>query len=48
MTQVDLAVRSGVSLATVREFEAGFRPHRSPRALPAIARALGVPEDDLR
>lgn len=49
VTQMELASRSGVSLATIRELQHNRnpRPRRHPRTLSAISEALGWPPDHL-
>ncbi|MGH3321325.1 MAG: helix-turn-helix domain-containing protein [Streptosporangiaceae bacterium] len=48
LTQRELAERSGVSVATLREIQRGIDRRRSPVTLAAISRALGFPDDHLR
>lgn len=47
LTQFDVAARSGVSLATVREMLSARDRQRSPRTLSAVSKALGWPTDRL-
>src|SRR5258708_633525 len=47
LTQFELAARSGVSLATIREVLHGRPRQRSPRLLAAVSEALGWPADRL-
>lgn len=47
LTQIQLAIRSGVSPTTIYKLEAGHVPQRSWYALPAIADSLGVPVEEL-
>lgn len=48
MTQMELASRSGVSLATIREIQHNHKPRRRhPRTLAAISQALDWPPDQL-
>ncbi|MFG2002127.1 helix-turn-helix domain-containing protein [Spirillospora sp. NPDC048911] len=48
ITQRELAERSGVSPATLRQIQQGVARQRSRSTLAAISRALGLPEDRLR
>lgn len=48
ITQRELAERSGVSPATLRQIQQGVERQRSRSTLAAISRALGFPEDRLR
>jgi len=48
LTQRELAERSGVSVATLREIQRGVRRRRSAVMLAAISRALGFPDGHLR
>lgn len=48
MTQVDLSLRSGVSVATLRQLQHNDRPRRrSPRTLAAVSEGLGWPKTHL-
>jgi transcriptional regulator with XRE-family HTH domain len=48
LTQMDLAAKSGVSIATIRELQHNTAPRRrSPRTLAAISTALRWPPDHL-
>jgi len=48
ITQRELAERSGISPATLREIQQGANRQRSRSTLAAISRALRWPEDHLR
>ena len=48
LTQRELSEKSGVSVATLRKIKQGHDQRRSTTTLKAIARALGLAEDDLR
>jgi transcriptional regulator with XRE-family HTH domain len=47
MQQKELAVESGVSVATIREILRGKKRRRSPRILRDISKALGWPDNHL-
>lgn len=47
LTQFDLASRSGVSLATIREILHGKPRQRNPRTLSAVSKALGWPSGQI-
>jgi transcriptional regulator with XRE-family HTH domain len=47
LTQFDLASKSGVSIATIREMLHARPRQRSPRTLSAISKALGWPAGQL-
>jgi transcriptional regulator with XRE-family HTH domain len=47
LTQFDLASRSGVSPATIREILHGKPRQRSPRTLSALSKALGWPSGQI-
>jgi transcriptional regulator with XRE-family HTH domain len=47
MQQKDLAAKSRVSVATIREIQAGKARRRGPRVLEDISKALGWPADYL-
>jgi transcriptional regulator with XRE-family HTH domain len=47
MQQKELAARSGVSAATIREIEDGKERRRNPRVLRDISVELGWPKNDL-
>jgi transcriptional regulator with XRE-family HTH domain len=47
LTQFELAARSGISLATIREMLRAQPRHRSVRLLGAVSEALGWPADRL-
>jgi transcriptional regulator with XRE-family HTH domain len=47
MKQKDLAAGSSVSVATIREIQAGKERDRNPRVLQALSRELGWPSDHL-
>ena len=48
LTQRELSERSGVSVATLRKIQQGDDQRRSATTLTAIARALGLADDQLR
>ncbi|RAY16370.1 XRE family transcriptional regulator [Actinomadura craniellae] len=48
ITQRELAERSGISPATLRQIQQGMDRQRSRATLAAISRALGFSEDHLR
>lgn len=48
ISQRELAERSGVSPATLRQIQQGVPRQRSRSTLAAISRALGFPDDRLR
>jgi transcriptional regulator with XRE-family HTH domain len=47
MTQQELAARSGVSVATLRQLQRGMERRRNPRTLAAVSSALQWPDGHL-
>lgn len=47
ITQLELASRAGVSLATIQELVQGIPRRRQPRTIAAVSEALGWPTDRL-